>query len=148
MILVIASACLFSGCARKDNVTLKGPARATLANYKVELEKQLAQKYTVTTEDGTHWKAFVTQVHEDAGRYYGVIIFGPPESEWEMGLLRYDAAKNDWDKSATKVEHTEVEDYTMPDTASTAKQWGVPKEKLDAWIAQAEATMKKKMGQS
>jgi len=112
-----------------------------------ELERQLAKQYTTTTDDGTHWKAFVTQVHEYNNQYIGVVIYGIPESDWFMYMGRYDQEKKDWDESATRHVSNDLGEYEEPDPARTAKKWNVPKAKLDAWVKEAETTMRKKMGQ-
>jgi len=156
VIACIALAFVFSGCARKAKPVVPPPAppdKPAAVPPQPEpaiatLERELVKQYTVTAPDGTKWKAFVTQVHQYNDGYYGVIIFGPPESEWESGLLRYDEATNDWEKSEVKIVQDGEEEYREPDTARTSMKWKVPREKLDAWIEQAKAEMKKQMKQS
>ncbi|MHB9110829.1 MAG: hypothetical protein ACYDCO_27560 [Armatimonadota bacterium] len=154
VIVCVALACVISGCVRNPGTRQMGPpprvqqppppaAPAKPAVDPAQLEKELAKKFTTTTDDGTIWKAYVTQVHEYNDQYIAVVIYGIPQSEWFTYMARYDQGKEDWEESATRHVSNDLGEYDEPDPARTAKKWAIPKEKLDAWIKQAEEAMKK-----
>jgi hypothetical protein len=104
------------------------------------------------------WKAFVddarakceqepgctvdySALHDYEGKYFGVMIIGYKDSEYITDLYHYDRESKEWVTAPKYV--PEGEGYELIDTETASKDWGVPKETLDEWIASAEKAVQK-----
>lgn len=79
-------------------------------------------------------------LYQYGDRHFGLMTIAWQESEYEIDLYRFDAARKVWVSSPRKV--NEIGDE--PDTSRASDQWKVPKSRLDRWIADAHDIMKQK----
>jgi hypothetical protein len=72
--------------------------------------------------------------HQYNGRYFGVMVVGWVNSEYEIELYRYDVTRRDWISSP----RSEGEITESVDVAVTSRAWHLPRPVIEKWLKEAE----------